>query len=210
MTLMNACLNVRLRLLSSIGCLLTILVALPGCSLPKPQSDPTRFFVLSTEAAQTAPQPKAPTVHLREVELSNYLRARPLIVRRGANEIEFREFALWGEPLEMGIARVLREELLARGAASAVTSTARRERGNHDLNLSMRVLACEGEANGNVVFRAVWELANADSKAATLAAGDYRAAGLRWDGKSEGSLAAQLSEAVAGLAGEIAAALAKK
>ena len=110
MTLMNASLKVRCRLLSSIGCLLTILVALPGCSLPKPQSDPTRFFVLSTEAVQSAPPPKAPTLHLREVELASYLRTRPLIVRRGANEIEFREFALWGEPLEMGISRVLRED----------------------------------------------------------------------------------------------------
>ena len=43
-----------------------------------------------------------------------------MIVRRGKNEIEFREFAQWGEPLDLGIGRVLREELVARGAASAV------------------------------------------------------------------------------------------
>jgi hypothetical protein len=60
-----------------------------------------------------------------------------------------------------------------------------------------------------VAFRAVWELASAGDKPATVASGDFRASGLRWDGKSEGSLAAAISQAVAGLAGEIAGALKK-
>ena len=95
--------------------------AMAGCSLwPEAQTDPTRFYVLSTGAAAPTAQSGAPTVQLRSVELASYLRARPVIVRRGNNEIEFREFARWGEPLELGIGRVLREELLARGAASAV------------------------------------------------------------------------------------------
>ena len=68
------------------------------------------------------------------------------------------------------------------------------------------MLACEGQANGDVVFRAVWEL-TATNAGASSRSGDFRAQGLRWDGKHEGSLAAALSQAVAGLAGEIAAAL---
>lgn len=193
--------------LSTGGCLLL----LAGCSLPKAQSDPTRFYVLSTDAVRTSPQSDAPIVQLREVELANYLRSRPVIVRRGENEIEFREFALWGEPLDLGIARVLREELLAQGAASTVLSAAaRRDYASADLTLSVRVLACEGTANGNVAFRAVWVLAGTDPKVAPVAQGDFRPADLQWDGKSEASLAAQLSQAVAGLAGEIAVALKKK
>jgi uncharacterized protein len=184
---------------------------LSGCSLPKAESDPTRFYVLSTDAAKRAPPPDAPVVLLREVELANYLRSRPVIIRRGENEIEFREFALWGEPLDLGIARVLREELLARGAARSVLSSgSRREHANATLALSVRVLACEGEANGSVAFRAVWELATIEPKPAAVAHGDFRPTDLRWDGKSEVSLAAQLSQAVAGLAGEISAALSKR
>jgi uncharacterized lipoprotein YmbA len=164
--------------------------------------------VLSTETVHSAVQPNAPVVHLREIELASYLRTRPIIVRRGENEIEFREFALWGEPLDLGLARVLREELLARGAASdVVTSSIRRtqetEAANRDL--FVRVLACEGGAGGSVAFRAVWELKSVGAKAEPVAQGDYRAGDLRWDGKSEASLAAQLSQAVAGLAGSIAA-----
>jgi uncharacterized lipoprotein YmbA len=188
------------------------LLTLAGCGwLPKAQSDPTRFYVLSTDPVRVAALSHAPVILLREVELANYLRSRPVIIRRGENEIQFREFALWGEPLDHGIARVLREELLARGAASAVLSSpSRREHANVSYGLSVRVLACEGEAHGGVAFRAVWDLTSTDPKPLPVAHGDFRATNLRWDGKSEASLAAQLSQAVAGLAGEIADALKKK
>jgi uncharacterized protein len=190
------------------------LLAISGCSIPIPQAekDPTRYYVLgpTTTATATSSQSDAPVLHLRSVELASYLGSRPLIVRRGDNEIEFREFARWGESLDAGITRVLREDLIARGAVRAVlASGARRETAAPDFNLSVRVLACEGEAGGGVAFRAVWELARAGESSGTVASGDFRATGLRWDGKNEGSLAAALSQAVAGLAGEIANALKK-
>jgi uncharacterized lipoprotein YmbA len=205
----------RMNRIAAAACFVSLasVVMLGGCSLPKPQPDPTRFFVLSTNATPIAAPSNgaAPSVLLlRDVELAGYLRTRPLIVRRGEHEIEFREFALWGEPLESGIARVLREELLARGAAETVVSSqGRRDHPDPELALLVRVLACEGGANGDVVFRAVWEVASTKEKPAPIARGDYRPTDLRWDGKSETSLAAQLSQAVAGLAGEIAAAVRK-
>ena len=189
-----------------------------GCSIPIPQAaaDPTKFFVLSTAAvpppARAAGTPAAGAiVHLREVEIASYLRARPLVVRHGENQIEFREFARWGEPLEQGIARVLREELLASGAAAAVVAPGlRAARLAPSGELSVRVLACEGAADGAVNFRATWELlAVGGAKPEIIARGDYRAPGLRWDEKSEAQLVARLSEAVAGLAAEISAALKK-
>ena len=111
-------------------------MTLSGCALPQAQSDPTRFYVLSTDAVPAPPASNGngsahSVLYVREVELAGYLRSRPLIVRRGENEIEFREFALWGEPLDLGIARVLREELLASGVVKVVvTSPARREQAN--------------------------------------------------------------------------------
>jgi len=187
-------------------------LASTGCSLlPQAQPDPTRFYVLSTTAAGAVPQPNAPSVHLREVELTDYLKGRPVIVRRGDNEIEFREFARWGEPLDLGIARVLREELVARGAASGVrTPGSHREHPKYDAVLSVRVLAAEGGPHGAVNFRATWELSSPDAKVGILARGDFRASNLHWDGKTEASLASQLSQAVAELAADISAALLKK
>ncbi len=183
-----------------------------GCSIPIPQAaaDPTRYYVLSSApvsaAAGGAPAANASVVHLRPVELASYLRTRPLIVRRGDNEIQFREFARWGESLDLGIARVLREELQARGAAASIgagaRSTAARE-------LTVRVLAFEGTADGGVNVRVTWEIAGPASGSAVEARGDFRGTTGQWDGRSEGSLAARLSESVGALAGEIAAALKK-
>lgn len=187
-------------------------LAWSGCSiLPEAAADPTRFYVLSTQEAPAASAASvATTVYLRPIELASYLRGRAMVVRRGGNEIEFREFARWGESLDFGIARVIREELLARGAATAVSAGgARRDHVGPDaVTLSVRVLACEGAAHGAVVFRAAWDLTTRDGK--VLATGDYRPTELRWDGKSEAMLAGQLSQAVSGLAAEIAAGLAKK
>jgi len=183
---------------------------LGGCSLPEAQSDPTRYYLLAMPAAETssAPNASAPVVHLRPVELASYLRSRPLIVRRGENEVDFRDYARWGEPLEQGIARMLGEELLARGAASEVaTAGAHAPTRPADFELAVRVLACEGRAHGGVDFRATWELAAATDKHAVVAHGDFHPADLKWDGRNEATLAAAISRAVDGLSAEIAGGL---
>ena len=144
----------------SAGVVLWVMAGAGCLSVPIPQAeaDPSRFYVLNPVTAPLtagAEATKAPAMTLQPVEVASYLRSRPLIVRRGENEIQFREFARWGEPLELGIARVLREELLARGAASEVRTGVV---GKGDVALAVRVLACEGGADGSVFFRAVWEL----------------------------------------------------
>ena len=184
-----------------------------GCSLPQAQADPTRFFVLSTPSGNASgAATDAPAIHLRQIDLASYIRSRPLIVRKSDNEVEFREFARWSEPLEQGIARVLREELVSRGAASSVAiSGVRAANRPFDYELGLRVLACEGTAGGDVVFRAAWELIPAGGKnAPAVARGDFNAQGLKWDGKNETQLVAELSKAVSSLAGDIAAGLPKK
>jgi hypothetical protein len=188
-----------------------VVALLTGCSiLPDSGSDPARFYLLKAPTPAAAPKAAAPSVQIRPIELASYLRGRPIMVRRGDNEIEFRDFALWGEPLELGVARVIREELYARGAASVVqVAGGRRDGGTPDYALMVKVLACEGRADGEVFFRAVWELNKTGAKAPPVGNGDYRPGDLRWDGKTEASLVEQLSLAAGGLAGEIAEALKK-
>jgi uncharacterized protein len=138
-------------------------------------------------------------VALRPVEVAGYLRDRSLVLRRGENEIERREFAIWAEPLEQGIARVLREELLRRGVD---VSTGTRG-GSDPAELRVRVLQSEGGTEGRIHFRAGWEIQPAGGGAprrGTFEAGEA----LRWDGKTEAQLAARLSEAVVALAAELA------
>jgi uncharacterized lipoprotein YmbA len=196
--------------LPALSFMLSALSFLGGCSLPQPQADPTRFYVLSAPGLAAAePAAKGSSVYLRPIELASYLKAKPMIVRRGNNEIEFREYAHWGEPLELGLGRVLREDLLTRGAARAVLAAGLRPLNvDCDFELSVRVLSCEGAAEGGVNFRAVWELSTTGAPPKVTAHGEFRSDGLRWDGKSESELADQLSKAVSDLSGEIAAGLA--
>lgn len=189
----------------------SVLFSTTGCTLlPEPKPDPTRYFVLAApEAASAAPVVTA-TVWLRPVEVASYLRNRPIVVRRGENEIAFRDHARWGEALELGIGRVLREELLARGVAAGVGVLPRADAAPADVVVTVRVLACEGTTDGAVIFRAAWEISRGSPAPTSVGAGEYRAAGLQWDGKSEAALVGRLSAAVGGLAAEIAAALPKK
>jgi uncharacterized lipoprotein YmbA len=183
--------------------------------MPQAQTDPTKFYVLSVsgtaQPASAGRSASAPAVRLRPVELASYLRGRPMVLRRGENEVQFLDFARWGEPLEQGISRVLREELLARGAASSVDAGGLRpsDAGDVKYAIGVRVLACEGNADGAVNFRAVWEIAGTAADAGPALQGEFHPTDLKWSPRNDATLAAALSRAVAGLAGEIAEALAK-
>ncbi len=190
--------------------MLLALCLLAGCSLPTAQPDPTRFYVLSSAVpAATEAAAKGTSVQLRPIDLASYLKSKPMIVRRGDNEIQFREYARWGETLELGIARVLREELLAHGAASTVLAAGLRALNTDcDYELNVRVLECEGTTEGGVKFRAVWELTTTGATPKVAAHGDFRSERLKWDGKNEAALAQQLSKAVSELGGAIEVGLA--
>ncbi len=181
---------------------------LSGCAtlLPVAQPDPTRFYVLTAPVATTAATGDT-VLGLRNLEVAAYLRSRSLVVRKGENEVDFREFARWGEALDAGLARTLRENLLAADTVAQVAVVPFSLELVRDYDVTVRVLACEGDTDGRVHFRAGWELWSTGAGAEVVERGDFIAAGLTWDGRSEASLVAGLSRAVAGLSAEIAAAL---
>lgn len=191
---------------------LSCLLATGGCSLlPKAAADPTRYYLLAaTSSGGNTPAAGAPSLILRPIDLASYLKSPAILVRKGGNEIEFHDYARWGEPLDLGIGRVLREELIAGGGFGVVAGGGSRGgAAEYTHELIVRVLAGEGASDGAVNFRAVWRLARTDTPAVAVAGGDFRATDLRWDGKNESTLAAQLSRAVGGLAAEISAAVKK-
>ena len=163
-----------------------------GCNvLPEAKPDPTRFFVLkaSRSPVGVAENPGTTVMRLRPIELADYLRTRALIVRRDDNELDFRDFARWGEALGPAITRVIREELRARGVAVLAGGLKGGGQAEAGFELRIRVLACEGTGDGEVRFHAAWELVAIGGVAARR--GDYRAANLRWDGQNEATLASR-------------------
>jgi uncharacterized lipoprotein YmbA len=95
------------------ACLLLALgvcVSLTGCfGFLKPSPSIARHFVLTPlpAAEPAAPTPGAPAIGIGPVRLPAYLFNSSLAVRKGANEIDYSQSALWAERLDAGVQRAL-------------------------------------------------------------------------------------------------------
>lgn len=123
-------------------------LGLAGCNFfPKPSPDPTRHYVLTgPKAAEVNVGVKQGTlkVGLRSIQVAPYLDAKSMIVRRGDNEIDYRDFARWAEPLATGINRMLVARLHASDRVGRVFPQPFPFDVERDLDISINVLRCEG------------------------------------------------------------------
>ena len=194
----------------------SVLGLLTACNLPLPsaQADQTRYYLLTP--AEIRPETdttavlKRWVVGVRAVDVAAYLRTKSFAVRSHANEVAFLDFARWGEPLDQGVARVLAENLRSFKNVARVCLQPFRADDPRDFEIVVNLTACEGTADGDVRFAARWRMSAPVGSTTTVAEGSYTAAGLRWDGHDYGQLAARLSDALAGLSRDIAAALPKE
>ncbi len=171
---------------------------LSGCNLlPEAQPDNARYYVLESSGPAAAPDARVVRLGLRRVEVPAYLKTKAMVVRSGNNELRYAENARWGEPIEAGLTRVLRDQLAANAAVSTYPFPAQAER---DFDVTVLLAAAEGHDDG-VRFIATFELVRVGD-AAVVARRTFTAPPARWDG-DHARLAAQLSHAVAGLAKEI-------
>lgn len=192
--------------------LLAALALMSGCNvIPAAQSDPTRFYVL-TGAPESAPAANGnvPTGHLhvglRTVELAQYLRGAEIVVRSGSNEVQMQEYARWGEPLQAGITRVLREQLAVAPAIADVQVQPFSLSSERNFDVTITVLHCEGEGRA-ARFEAVIQISTGSIQPTPVKRRIFTAPVRRWDGHDFGELAAALSQDVSDLAREIIAAL---
>ncbi|HLP02595.1 MAG TPA: PqiC family protein [Opitutaceae bacterium] len=203
----------RLALLSG----LAFALGAAGCSsMFKAKPDLTRFYLLSTPAAATehsasSAEARAATIGICRVELPAYLRTPAVILRPGGTEMRAAADARWGEPLDLGIARVLRETLQAQPGVRSVIVYPAPQVPPPAYELAVHVLACEGviDGGGQARFTATWELRStaAPTETVMLAAGAFEGPAGTWSEGDYGALTARLGEAVAALGREVAAAL---
>ncbi len=192
--------------------LLTAVLCLPGCSLvPEPKADATRHYVLALAPEQT-PAAVAreiskgkPAVAIRPIDLPAYLHARKnIVIRRGANEIVYHEFARWAETLEDGVIRIVSERLTATGSVSGIARLPARSA--RDCDLSIRIVECEGvipSGGGSpaVRFSAEYEITIPGAPAVRRT---FAAPPAQWDGKDFSALASLLAQSISALADDIA------
>jgi uncharacterized lipoprotein YmbA len=135
--------------------------------------------------------------------MPGYLQTKLMVVRTGANEIHFAEFDRWAEPLDEGIARMLKAALGSTGRVESVGSNLNGG-GPLDYEVNVRVRACEGvlgesgkDGNGSIRLVMAWEIQPTGTNETTIKRGGFTAAPAAWDGKDYGQLALQLSQAIA-------------
>lgn len=200
------------------GCAaLGLLLALAGCDvIPPPTDDPTRFYVLSSAPAAEAavPAPGALRVGLKAVRLEGYLKRLQIVVRTGPNEVEYRDFRRWAEPLDAALARTLRAGLLAAPGVAQVYAEPFPVDQDRDYDVTVEVLRCEGEAPGSgkasASLTARVEVSTAGPGARVVARRLFVAPAAAWDGTNFDQLAGLLSRDVAALAQDVAAGLPPK
>ncbi len=190
---------------SGIWLLASALCLLPaGCSLPEAKPDTARYYVLPTPAGPASANTPALRIGLYPVRLPDYLHLPPMVVRESASEVRYHEEERWAEPLDAGLARVLRAKLAA--SAQIVTYPFRPDV-TRDCDVRVQVLACEGTADGAVDFAATFEISTPGGAATQHA---FTAPPAKWDGHSYAQLAGLLGADAAQLADAIAAALPAK
>ena len=189
-----------------------------GCNIiPAPTADATRYYVLAGPVLGEAgmqPISGALRLGLRNVELAPYLKKGSLVVRTGANEVNFPNDARWAEPLDQEITHTLRAQLLAAPTVGRVFTQPFPFDEGRDFDVSVRVLQCEGMqsagAKASAQFAATVEISHGGAAGKIVARKRFVAPDGTWDGKDYAQLAAQLSAAVAALAQEVVATLPEK
>ncbi len=196
------------------GILMVAAGLLAGCQIiPEPVADQTRYYVLTSgltpPSAEADSPPGSVTLGVRDIELASYLDSRALVVRLGTNELAYQDYALWAEPLDQGIARLLRAQLLASPKVSQVHVHPLPFSEPRDFEVAIRILRCEGvrEEDGAIArFSALIEIISTGNHE-LVSRKLFTAPDVPWDGQDHASLVAALSEATRHLAAEVIQAL---
>jgi uncharacterized lipoprotein YmbA len=196
--------------LAATAALLLAVGLIAGCKLLPIQpakSDATRYYTLSAPVA-SAPAAPGPRLWIRRVELPAYLEYKPFVTRVGPNEVRVVDEVRWAEPLDQGVAEVLRRRLEGLTGIYGMES----RDAPRDYEVVVVVTNCEGEVRagrGSVHFAAEIELLKPGAGSAVVAHRSFTAEPAAWDGKDYAALAQLLSRAVAELGDAIVAAVPK-
>jgi len=151
----------------------TACVCLSSCLSLKPARATARYFVLSPLPGAAASGLPTLAVGVGQVKLPAYLFKDSLAVRKGTNEVEYLENALWAEHLSSGFQRVLAANLAALLPSDQVRLSAWR-REDVALEVHVTVEQFDVDAVGRGVLIAWWRILSPGGEK-SLKAGQFRA-----------------------------------
>ena len=179
--------------LSAIG----LVAALAACDVvPPAQEDATRYFVLSDPAisvhADVQPHGQL-RIGIMSVVLDGYLKHREMIVRTGENEVAFKDYRRWAEPLDTAISRIVQATLASSPTVAEVDSTPFPIEQKRDFDVTIRILRCEGAESTSGKYTAslsaMIEISTTGDDAHVVARRLFVAPPQAWDGTSYQQLA---------------------
>jgi len=184
----------------------TACVCLSGCLNLKPAHATARYFVLSPLPDAAAPGLPTLAVGIGQVKLPAYLFKDSLAVRKGTNEVEYLENALWAEQLSSGFQRVLAANLAALLPSDQVRLSAWHQE-DVALEAYITVEQFDVDTAGRGVLVAWWRILSPGGEK-MLKAGQFRASREGAPPQSDPPGAtATLSELLGGLSREMAEAM---
>jgi len=184
--------------------------SLLGCGTFSAKPDPSRFFTLSAlpplapEAAKS-PAESGISLGIGPVTLPGYLDRQEIVIRVAQNQINLAENDLWAEPLEENFSRVLSQNVAAILRADRVNAYPWAIDKKPVYQVEVEVLRFEANTAQEVQLSARWTVRNSGKKDSLR----YRETRLSRPAKARSTDAsvAALSEALADLSREIAAAI---
>ena len=190
---------------------LVVVLSLLGCGTLSPQPDPSRFFTLSALPQPGPNPPNRPAVSpgislgVGPVTLPGYLDRQEIVIRAAPNQLILSENDRWAEPLEDNFARVLSQNIALLLRAEHINAYPWPIDRKPVYQVEIEVLRFETDAEHQAQLSTRWMIRNTTRKDAIL----YHETRLSRpaQGRSTEASVAALSEALADLSREIAAAI---
>ncbi|QEX15949.1 hypothetical protein FRZ44_12390 [Hypericibacter terrae] len=181
---------------------------LSGCS----ESKPSRFFVLTPLAATTDTGGRGPALGVGPVVIPQYLDRPEIVTRSSDNQLQLAEFDQWGGRIGDNITRALAENLSGILKTDRVSIYPWTDSSALTDQISVDITQFERDPSGAVTLTAFWNIADAQSGKILVngRSNIQKPVGATAAGADAyGAVAAAMSEALASLSQEIAAAISK-
>lgn len=196
---------------NSIAAVLLGELLLLGCGTLSPQPDPSRFFTLSSLPQPGSNVEKRPAalpgiaLGVGPVTLPGYLDRQEIVVRIAANQLILSENDRWAEPLDENFARVLSQNIAILLGAERIDAYPWPIDRKPVYTVEVEVLRFETDADHQAQLSTRWVVRNRIRKD-TIQYHETRLSRSA-QGRSTAAAVAALSEALADLSREIAAAI---
>jgi len=148
---------------------------LGGCLNTSPVADNRRFFVIEpgpSSFEQTAVTNIDHRLGIKPILVPAYLRDYRIVVRQSSTEIGYSETVRWGEPISLGLLRVIRGSLDT-ALEDVLVAGAPWQRGDVDFEVSIRFQRCEVDISGLMVIDAEWLCSKVDDPTTVVFGQDH-------------------------------------